>query len=86
MSDEIPVEKYDGAAPEKYDPQKAIEELEKQAHEPVVQVPKPDKEGVFIIIKQADGNYIGYAYKNGQPIQVRDIGPETVLQRLITHE
>ncbi len=37
------------------------------------------------IVKQADGNYIGYAQKFGKTIEVRDIGPETVLQRIITH-
>lgn len=46
----------------------------------------PEKNAdVIAIIKQADGNYIGYAQKFGKVVQVRDIGPETVLQRLLTH-
>lgn len=44
------------------------------------------------IIKQADGNWKGWMWKNGNGVQsdgvieVRDIGPETVLQRLLTHD
>lgn len=35
---------------------------------------------------QPDGNWIGTAIKHGTPIEVRDIGPETVLQKILTHE
>lgn len=38
------------------------------------------------LVKQPDGNWKGYINKNGAVIEVRDIGPETVLQRLLTHE
>lgn len=47
---------------------------------------------VISLIKQEDGNWKGYMFKNGngvQPdgvIEVRDIGPETVLQLLLTHD
>jgi hypothetical protein len=41
---------------------------------------------VIAIIKQEDGNYIGYTQKNGKQIEVRDIGPEAVLAGLLTHE
>lgn len=44
-----------------------------------------EKDGVFVIEKQKDGNYIGQTYKNGQYYLVRDIGPETCLQKLLTH-
>lgn len=36
--------------------------------------------------QQEDGNWIGKATKFGKDIEIRDIGPETVLQRLLTHE
>lgn len=46
----------------------------------------PEKnEKVISIIKQEDGNYIGYMKKFGKLVSVREIGPETVLQRLLTH-
>lgn len=38
------------------------------------------------LVQQPDGNWIGYTNKFGKDIEVRDIGPETVLQRLLTHE
>lgn len=37
------------------------------------------------IIKQPDGNFIGYMSKNGQLITARQSNPETVLVMLITH-
>lgn len=38
------------------------------------------------IIRQEDGNYIGYCHKNGKAIEVRAGDPGTVLTMLITHE
>jgi hypothetical protein len=35
---------------------------------------------------QADGNWIGTLTKNDKTVTVRDIGPETVLQKLLTHD
>lgn len=40
----------------------------------------------ILIVKQPDGNYRGFAYKNGNLIQVRQGDPGTVLQLLITHD
>jgi hypothetical protein len=38
------------------------------------------------IIKQPDGNYIGYMNKNGKVVTARQSDPVTVLTLLITHE
>lgn len=47
----------------------------------------PEKNpAVISLIKQEDGNWIGYTQKFGNLIEVRDIGPETVLQKLLTHD
>lgn len=43
-------------------------------------------EGTYLIVLQPDGNYKGYTTKHGKPVEVRAIGPETVLQLLLTHE
>jgi hypothetical protein len=40
----------------------------------------------ILIIKQKDGNYKGWMNKFGKVVEVREIGPETVLQKLLTHE
>lgn len=40
---------------------------------------------VISIIKQPDGNYIGYTKKNGKDITARQGDPATVLTMLITH-
>jgi hypothetical protein len=40
---------------------------------------------VISIIRQPDGNYRGFANRNGQLIQVRAGDPQTVLTMLITH-
>lgn len=39
----------------------------------------------IILEKQEDGNWTGKTIKFGKEIEVRDIGPETVLQKLLTH-
>lgn len=44
------------------------------------------KEKVYVVFEDVDGNYRGACYKFGKFIAVRDVGPETVLQRLITHD
>jgi hypothetical protein len=41
---------------------------------------------VISIIQQEDGNWKGYTQKFGKLIEVRDVGPEAVLQRLLTHD
>lgn len=37
------------------------------------------------IVQQEDGNWKGYAQKFGKVIEVREIGPDTVLQMILTH-
>lgn len=47
----------------------------------------PLKNSKMISIElQEDGNYKGWMQKNGILIEAREIGPETVLQRLLTKE
>lgn len=48
-------------------------------------IPRVD-EGVFSIRRDDDGNFSGMTKKFGAFIQVRDISPEAVLQRLLTHD
>lgn len=38
------------------------------------------------LIKQKDGNWKGFALKNGQIISERQYDPQIVLQLLLTHE
>lgn len=39
----------------------------------------------IVVVRQPDGNYRGFAFKNGSLIQVRAGDPLTVLNLLITH-
>ena len=41
-------------------------------------------ENAISLIKQPDGNWIGQMQKFGTVVEVRDVGPETVLQKLLT--
>ena len=41
---------------------------------------------LILLEQQEDGNWRGAMVKNGKVIEVRAIGPETVLQLLLTHE
>lgn len=43
------------------------------------------KENVISIIKQDDGNWIGWMRKFGKVVSARQSDPTTVLQMLITH-
>jgi hypothetical protein len=45
---------------------------------------KNDK--VISIIQQEDGNWKGYAQKFGKLIEVRDVDPQIVIIRLLTHD
>lgn len=46
----------------------------------------PEKnQDVISIVKQKDGNYIGYMMKFGKLIEVRQNDPQIVLQMLLTH-
>lgn len=38
------------------------------------------------LIEQEDGNWKGFRQKDGKIIEVREVGPETALQALLTHE
>lgn len=38
------------------------------------------------IIRQQDGNWMGWMQKNGKMVEAREIKPEDVLLKLITHE
>jgi hypothetical protein len=41
---------------------------------------------VISLIKQDDGNYIGYMNKGGKVVTARQADPHTVLELLITHD
>lgn len=43
-------------------------------------------ENQIILEKQPDGNWIGRMIKFGVEIEAREVGPETVLQKLLTHD
>lgn len=38
------------------------------------------------LIKQKDGNWKGWKQVNGKLVEVRDIAPDIVLGRLLTHD
>lgn len=40
----------------------------------------------ILMFEDSDGNWRGMMHKNGVIVQERQIGPETVLQMLLTHE
>lgn len=42
-------------------------------------------EKAISIIQQEDGNWKGWMQRFGKVVEVRDISPEVVLQRLLTH-
>lgn len=46
--------------------------------------PQTNKD-VITIIRQVDGNYRGFMFKNGALVQVRQGDPNTVLNLLLTH-
>lgn len=46
--------------------------------------PEKNKDAISII-RQEDGNYKGYAQKDGKLIEVRAGDPHTALEMLITH-
>lgn len=47
-----------------------------------IDITKPDN---IAIVKQEDGNWIGKTTKFGKLVTIRDVKPEDVLVRLITH-
>lgn len=42
-------------------------------------------EGIILLVKQPDGNWVGEMKRGNDILTVREIGPETVLQALLTH-
>lgn len=64
---------------------KEITDLEAKIEESAQYDPKKNPNAISII-KQPDGNYKGSMQKNGSLIEVREVGPETVVQQLITKE
>lgn len=54
--------------------------LEKVEFNPVI------NHNVISIVKQEDGNWIGYMWKNAKFNTAREIDPNTVLTKLLTHE
>jgi len=46
--------------------------------------PYTNKDAISIV-KQPDGNWKGWMQRFGKVVEVRDIGPETVLKLLLTH-
>lgn len=47
---------------------------------------KDNKRLSMVLFQDADGNWRGCITKDGKVLFVRDVGPETVLQRLLTHD
>jgi len=43
------------------------------------------KENEILLVKQEDGNWKGYMNRQGNPLVVREIDPQTCLIRLLTH-
>lgn len=43
-------------------------------------------EGIIILVRQPDGNWIGEMKRGEQILSVREVGPETALQKLLTHD
>ena len=41
---------------------------------------------VISLVKQADGNWKGFAQKFGNLIEVREVGPQDCLSALLTHD
>jgi hypothetical protein len=41
---------------------------------------------LILLEKQEDGNWKGWMHKFGSLVVVREVGPETVLQKLLTHD
>jgi hypothetical protein len=44
-----------------------------------------DNPNIIVLEKDTDGNWRGYMNKFGKLVEVREVGPETALQKLLTH-
>lgn len=67
-------------------PAEVIKDAEGQAITPVQEISMPQVEGTYLIIKQQDGNYIGYTFKGAKVVDARQGDPQTVLTMLLTHD
>jgi hypothetical protein len=63
-----------------------LKEMEELLYPKEVEFDPNKNPKAIVIIEQPDGNYKGYMQKFGKLVEVRDIGPQTVLERLLTHE
>lgn len=73
-------------SPQEIKPADALKQAEAQATTPIQEMPMPQVEGTYLIIKQTDGNYIGYTFKGGNAVDARQGDPQTVLTMLLTHD
>lgn len=61
-----------------------IKKIEDAFNPPVVSYDPTVNKDAISIIRQPDGNWKGWMQKDGVVVEVRDISPGTVLERLIT--
>ena len=54
--------------------------------EPKAEYDPERNQNAISLIRQEDGNWKGFAQKNGKFLEVREQAPEYCLQRLLTHE
>lgn len=47
--------------------------------------PETNPDAIFMV-KDKDGNWRGKTQRFGKLVEVRDVGPQTVLELLLTHE
>ncbi len=64
---------------------KAIEDAFKPVPEDERVYDPASNHDAISIIRQLDGNWMGWMHKHGRLVEVRDISPGMVLERLITH-
>ena len=62
-----------------------IEILKQEKEEMKKKLYENPPEGTFVLIKQPDGNFKGFALKNRQIIVERQYDPQIVLQLLLVH-
>lgn len=65
-----------------------MEQITKDEFNSMLHSATEDKRAMVMLFEDKDGNWRGGYYKKGfdTPVYVRDIGPETVLQLLLTHD
>lgn len=63
------------------------EEMSKEGFEAMLHDASEQKRAMIMLFQDKDGNWRGAYYKTGaeQPVFERQIGPDTVLQLLLTH-